>query len=163
MSKVLFISDYSNAEFGYRQAISSTIKALGNRNATGRTVGDIGKQFGRKMWNATRGKVAVVGRGIKRISRTFSGGNATKSIKASESQINRRQAAIKKFGVKNPLKPKPQQTVVSPANTTPAKTTVKVTPTMRSAKRNWVNRRKAPATTEALQAFANTMNNRRLQ
>lgn len=94
---MLFLSDISdNAEFGYKQAFSSTFKALRNRNATGQTLGQIGSKFGNKFVNATKGKVAGIGRGLKRIGQTISGNSGTGKL--SNRQVKKASSAINKSG-----------------------------------------------------------------
>lgn len=89
------------AEFGYRQAITSTIRALRNRKSVpGATpsVGSIMGKFGTKMANATRGKVAGVGRFMNRTKEVIQG-KSHFGTKLSERQRNVAGAVKAKFGV----------------------------------------------------------------
>jgi phage-related protein len=97
---MFFLSDGNNAEFGYRKAITSAFRDLSNRGTTGRTLGQVGNKFGRKISNATRGKIAAIGRGVKKLRNEFAStpkvptGAATLSLK----QQNRASRNIKKAG-----------------------------------------------------------------
>ena len=101
----------SVANFGYRKAISSGIKALAKRKETGASLGSIAKQTGRKLGNATRGKVASVGRKLKAVGVKVankianpSGLNpfVTVSTSNSKKQAEKAAKAKQQFGVKNP-------------------------------------------------------------
>lgn len=87
-----------NAEFGYRQAFSSGFKALRRRKATGQTLGQIGGNFGKKMLNATKGKIAGIGRFGKRVGQTITGSSNPKNLKLSDRQVNKASRNINKAG-----------------------------------------------------------------
>lgn len=87
----------SIAEFGYRKAITGTLKALSNRKQTGQTLGQIGSKFGRKIGNATRGKIAGVGRLGVLVKRAFTGTGST-GTKLSTGQQRRASTNINNAG-----------------------------------------------------------------
>lgn len=87
-----------DAEFGYRQAISSTMKAIRRRGSTGKTLGEIGSKFGRKMINATKGKIAGVGRLGRRVGQTIMGTSNPNNSKLSKNQMTRATRNIDKAG-----------------------------------------------------------------
>ncbi|GAA6622917.1 hypothetical protein [Scytonema sp. NUACC26] len=89
----------NSAEFGYRQAIGGAIRAIRTRKTTGKTFGQIGQQFGKKMLNASRGKVAGIGRLGKRVGQTVTGnGKPNGSMMLSTRQQRRAVNAIDKAG-----------------------------------------------------------------
>ena len=83
----------NNAEFGYRQAISGAVKALSNRSKTGKTLGEIGGTFGKKFVNATRGKVAGIGRGLNKVKSIFAGESKV-GTKLTSNQIKKADRVI---------------------------------------------------------------------
>jgi methyl-accepting chemotaxis protein len=94
-----------NVEFGYRQAISSTAKALWNKGKTGKTFGQIGSQLGRTLGNATKGKIASVGRLINNTGNSYR--TITKNpnnIKLSQRQMKKATNIIDKSGGRKTLK-----------------------------------------------------------
>lgn len=91
------------AEFGYRKAIGGTLNALANRKRTGKTIGQIGSKFGRTMMNATKGKIASVGRGFNK-ARNVVMGQSKFGSKLSNRQVTRATTVKNKFGVKGQRK-----------------------------------------------------------
>ena len=100
---------YQDAEFGYKKAITSAVKGL----SQGKGIGNVAKTTGRKLMNATRGKVSrvagklkAVGNSVKNKVLTAMGGSPmaapSKGVKMSTSQIKRTERAKTRFGVKNP-------------------------------------------------------------
>ena len=94
----IFISRYENAEFGYRQAITGAFRELQQRNRTGRTLGQIGTRFGSKLVNATKGKIASLGKLAGRVGKTFTGGNKVRNIKLNDGQLSRATRNISNSG-----------------------------------------------------------------
>lgn len=93
MAEMEAIRDSENAEFGYRQAISGAVKALSNRSKTGKTLGEIGGTFGKKFVNATRGKVAGIGRGLNKVKGVFAGESKV-GTKLTSNQIKKANNVI---------------------------------------------------------------------
>lgn len=95
------------AEFGFRQAISGAFKQLRNRNLTGKTVGQIGNQFAKKIGNATRGKFKSLGNTVGKIKNTFTGGvDSPSGLRARKNQIVQQQKQRQKFGTKSTFRGK---------------------------------------------------------
>lgn len=110
------------AEFGYRKAISGAFRQLRTRNVAGKSVGQIGSQFARKIGNATRGKFASIGRGLSRVGKAVTGGGFTKELipKASQNQLNKQIKQKNKFG-RLSTNPKPPKRVSNPDLVAPVK------------------------------------------
>lgn len=108
------------AEFGYRKAITSTISALRNRKSVPGatpTVGKIMGKFGTKMANATRGKVAAIGRFANRTKEVIQG-KSHFGTKLSQRQRNVAGAVKSRFGV-NPGRRQRAITGTSPMKALP--------------------------------------------
>ena len=93
---MFFLNDVTT--FGYRQAITNTYKALANKKASGQTLGQIGSKFGRKMLNATRGKIAGIGRGFNRLRNELGSNPVARSTILSAKQQSRASRNYKKAG-----------------------------------------------------------------
>ena len=75
------------AEFGYRQAFTGAFKDINNMDKTKKTLGQIGGKFGKKIVNATRGKIKSISTGIKRVGRSITGQKLSNSPKLSAGQV----------------------------------------------------------------------------
>jgi hypothetical protein len=98
MADMEAIYNSENAEFGYRKAVSGLLREIRQRGTTGKTAGEIASKFGSKMLNATKGKLAGVGRLGKRIGQTISGSSVAKNPKLSDRQRKVATNVITKSG-----------------------------------------------------------------